>query len=170
MTKETAKKEDEIKVEVLDPRLKIKKFKSFDNPDEVEEVTLFMSYGLLSALAGQCLKGATDVLQIAADSWLQQRLVEVAVAPRTAAGAPDISDQKVLTANLELLSVDEAERVLNWVAGHLRNFFMRLNQTDLEWAESHQKQFEKLAEKGKSLNNLINGSEALTSDQPAVGQ
>lgn len=100
-------------------------------PGQEKGTEVFMSFGLLNELT-PLVGGPERIAEFDFDPVLREHTIRLCVAPR--------DDRQKIDENYQLppgLELDEAEKLLDWVKGHVLNFFIRRLTKNIEMFETN---------------------------------
>lgn len=130
------------------------------------EQTLFMTYGLLNVLCEQ-VGGYDHIQRIDLDPELAGTIIMLCLIPRRPSGKVSVDLDQYLSPGL---SVSEAEKILDWVKGHVLDFFLRRMAKTIELVQQRETQLTAISSSvnGSKLSALLTPSSSPSASAPAI--
>lgn len=124
----------------------------YDGDEQAQERQFFMSAGLIRRLAG-LVGNQDDMSRMYVDPVLQEVLLVEAIRPRTERG----KEIDPATYTLEDYEMDQetADRVLEWIEGHIFNFFIKSALKVSKAASDKNSPLQKLTQSVTGLQALL---------------
>jgi hypothetical protein len=111
-----------------------------------EDRELFMSFGILNAIAGAIDNNVENVGLVAINPLLRQAVLEALLSPRNDKGK--VVPETKFDPDADRVSIEDVNKVLEWAAESALDFF-------LSAMETQKKLLEKNADRAKKLNSTL---------------